>query len=460
MAALWQVGHVWRRWRWRRPENIVQEVLAADHRRGPGRVRRDRQHAPVAQQSCPPGTTQPYAPEMRPIHVPDPIEARQPFVRERVVRRQQLLERAILTQLALEEQLGLAQEGVTEVVVEFGKRPRVGIHRLQVPDVEPLAAEICHKRRRSTIGKHPPNLRVQDAWSPECPARRHIEQLIIRDAAPQKERQSGGQLEIADLIDGVRLDARGIALDAEQEVRGHQQSSQCLLNALLEVPLLPTGLVEPQQRLDVRLGDRPAIGSARERRQDLGRAGFLAAGPGWLTDEDPAPARCVPGPRGVVRTFEPDIVDVHTRCRVGRTGVPWRQQCGSRTFRQRALLDERDTKRVHPGRGRETNLERIICRQLVWRRPIDARARTLGIGIVRLDTLAADAEPRDPRAVQEHVDLFTSANGTNLRIGEVPSQTDLDNVLAVKREVVANKHAAARGKRQVLAHPVVLPQTA
>ena len=127
----------------------------------------------------------------------------------------------------------------------------------------------------------------------------------------------------------IRGAGRGIdrvVLDAEQEVRGHQQSSKRLLDALLEGPLPPTDPVEPEQRLDVRLGDRPAIRPARERLHDPLRAGLLStlSGPGWLTDEDPPPARCVPGARGVVRALGPDLIGVHARCRVGRTGAPWR----------------------------------------------------------------------------------------------------------------------------------------
>ena len=176
------------------------------------------------------------------------------------------------------------------------------------------------------MGKHSPDLRFQDTWSPELSARRDIEQLIIRDAAPQEERQPGGQLEIADQVDGIRWGSRGIAFDAEQELRRHQESRQRLLDAALEAPLTSTGPVEPQQRLDVRLGDRPAIGPTGERRQDLLRAGLLSniSGPGWLTDKECGAGSVYPRACGVVRTFEPYIIDIHPRSFVGRAGVPRR----------------------------------------------------------------------------------------------------------------------------------------
>ena len=53
---------------------------------------------------------------------------------------------------------------------------------------------------------------------------------------------------------------------------------------------------------------------------------------------------------------------VHPRRLVGGTAVAGRQQRRTQALSHRTFLDERDAKRVHPGLGRETNLERVICR--------------------------------------------------------------------------------------------------
>ena len=159
---------------------------------------------------------------MRAVDVRDTVEAGQPLVQERVVRRQQLLDRPVLAHLALEEQLGLALEEPAQVVVEFGKRARVGVHGPQVPHEQPLAAEILRQRRRTRVAQHPPDLPLQDARVPERAARRDIEQFIVRDAAPQEERQAGRQLQVADRIHAMRRDVDGVAFDAEQEFGGNQ----------------------------------------------------------------------------------------------------------------------------------------------------------------------------------------------------------------------------------------------
>ena len=78
----------------------------------------------------------------------------------------------------------------------------------------------------------------------------------------------------------------------------------------------------------------------------------------------------------------------------------------------------------------------------------------------RLGTLAADSEPCDLGAVQEHVNLLAGPNGPNHRIGKVSSQADLHHILAVEREVVANERAAACVIRQLFVHALVLPEAA
>ena len=67
-------------------------------------------------------------------------------------------------------------------------------------------------------------------------------------------------------------DVRRLALDAEQEARRGQDPLEAALDAGLEAAVGSARLVEPEQRLDVRVGHRPAIGRARQRRENLLRA--------------------------------------------------------------------------------------------------------------------------------------------------------------------------------------------
>ena len=54
--------------------------------------------------------------------------AGQPFVDEGVVGGQQIEDAAIVAELAVKEQLGLALEGLAQVVVELGKQ--IGVRRM------------------------------------------------------------------------------------------------------------------------------------------------------------------------------------------------------------------------------------------------------------------------------------------------------------------------------------------
>ena len=103
-----QRRHVGQRRRRRDAEKIVEDELAAQDRRGPGRIRRDRQDASLTKQSAAPAVlVERDAPEAAAIHVRDAVMLRQPLVDERVVRAQQIEHAAILAQDALEEELRL-----------------------------------------------------------------------------------------------------------------------------------------------------------------------------------------------------------------------------------------------------------------------------------------------------------------------------------------------------------------
>ena len=65
------------------------------------------------------------AAEARAVDVRDAVVLREPLVQPGVVRLQQVEHAAVLAQHLLEEQLGLAAEGLAQVVVEVGEQPPV-----------------------------------------------------------------------------------------------------------------------------------------------------------------------------------------------------------------------------------------------------------------------------------------------------------------------------------------------
>ena len=80
---------------------------------------------------------------------------------------------------------------------------------------------------------------------------RRVEQLVVRNAAPQEERQARGEFQVADAIGGIRRDAGRILLDAEQELRTHQHRAQRHLDAGVETALRPGVFVELQRNLQI-----------------------------------------------------------------------------------------------------------------------------------------------------------------------------------------------------------------
>ena len=114
-----ELGDVRRRRRRRDAEQVLENPLAADDRRRAIGIRRHREDAALPEQTAAHAVrTELDAPEPAPLHVGDAVVARQPFVDERVVGAQQVERAAILAHDALEEQLGLAAERLTQRVVE------------------------------------------------------------------------------------------------------------------------------------------------------------------------------------------------------------------------------------------------------------------------------------------------------------------------------------------------------
>ncbi len=113
--------------------------------------------------------------------------ARQPFVHERVVGVEQVDHASVFADDAFEQHLSFAAERLPQVLVEI---LRGRLHVREIAQVEPLAGKIVRQRLRLRIGEHPLHLLLEDLGIVELPLGGDIEQLVVRNAAPEEERQA------------------------------------------------------------------------------------------------------------------------------------------------------------------------------------------------------------------------------------------------------------------------------
>ncbi len=138
------------------------------------------------------------------------------------------------------------------------------------------------------------------------------EQLVIGQAAPYEEGEARRELEIADTIDAADGDVLGLTLEAVDEMRIDEQSGQRILNADVEgAALLVPEPIELHEHLELVVagGDRLAVGTRREPRQDLLGALRLFGRRLRFAREDRATARRVAGAAGIVGTIDREAAD-------------------------------------------------------------------------------------------------------------------------------------------------------
>ena len=84
------------------------------------------------------------------------------------------------------------------------------------------------------IGQHPPHLTVERRRPVQRAAGRRVEQLVVRNAAPEEERQPRGEVEVGHAIGSARRESRRIALGAEDELRAGEHTPQRQIDAAVE----------------------------------------------------------------------------------------------------------------------------------------------------------------------------------------------------------------------------------
>ena len=169
---------------------------------GPG----DRQKAALPEQTAPVVQLRPerHAAEVRSVNIGDAVVPGEPLVDERVVGGQQIDDVAILPHDAFEEQLRLAPEPLPQLVVPVGIE-----HAVRATSPAGSAGRATARRSCSTSASDRGSASMRRTCCSSTPGllepslAGHVDQLVVRNAAPQEERQARRQLEVADAI---RLD--------------------------------------------------------------------------------------------------------------------------------------------------------------------------------------------------------------------------------------------------------------
>ena len=244
-------------------------------------------------------------------------------------------------------------------------------------------------------------------------------------------------------------------LDAQQEVGRDEEPFQRELDARLEAARGPPRPVEGQQRVEVRGGDRAAVGAAGERADYLPGAGLLVVGPRRPAHEDALAAGAVRRPRGAQRALDLDAAHVHRR-ELGIAQLRGGPPPGAGALRRRdGPVDERHAHEPRAALRREPHVQVLVGRAPVLGDGHHA-GRQEAARLVRADALAADVEQLQPQAVEADVELLAHVETLDGVVVEPPSEVDSQPVLAVGRKVVAHGGAAPRPEREILAAAALL----
>ncbi len=196
---------------------------------------------------------------------------RETFVDERVIGREEVHDIAVFAHDAGKKQFRFLLEGQPQIVVEVRKFVGVGIDAVQISQMQPLTRKILRHRIRAWVGQHAAQLCFKDCGFVEAVSRRQIEQRVVRNAAPEKERQPRGEFDIADSC-GVTV--LRIALGAEHECWTCQQAPQRQLNAGIKRAFLAAFFIERKQKIQIGRRHRPPVGTLRKRGENLPGAGL------------------------------------------------------------------------------------------------------------------------------------------------------------------------------------------
>ncbi len=356
---------------------------------------------------------------------------REPFVDERVIGREQVEDAAVLVNDAAEEQLDLAPESFAQRAIEVREQIHDGLAGLHAAHVQPLPREVLDERVRARVRDHPLDLLLEHRGVVQAPFGGELNQLLVRDAAPQEEREPRGQLEVADAVSRPCRDLRRLDLGPVDELRIGEDALHGGLDAVIEASaFVAAGSKERHHLVDVGVGGGAAEGLARQRGNDRARALALLAALRGIALEDLVAALRARSDDAVEWPFDEDLADVRiervtgNRARRVHRADERRVQSG---VGQIARRDERDADFVEAGLDR--NLRRAAA--------VAFLIADLRVPVVEVHACAVD---RDLELLALHV----AEHGREV----ARHSLDGEHVVAVGRELVLDQHAAARAERQ------------
>ena len=146
-----------------------------------------------------------------------------------------------------------------------------GCNGVQRSQVQPLTREILNQRRRLWIGHHPAHLLLEHRRLAKPSLLRKRQELVVRHAAPEEERQPGRQCKVADAIGPAGWHIRGGDLASIDEFRIREQPTQGLFDAVIEGSGASARGIELHEHVDVSGSHRPTEGPARQGRDNRPR---------------------------------------------------------------------------------------------------------------------------------------------------------------------------------------------
>ncbi len=215
-----------------------------------------------------------HATEVAALDRLDAVVHRQALVEEGVVRGQQLEHAAIAAQDAVDEQpqFFLEHPAGIEQSARVGELASVRGDLVQLGDVEPLEREIVAERLGPRVGKHPAHLSGQHVGFAEARFGGELQELLVRQAAPQEEGQTRRQLQIAQRASRAGPDS---GFRAIEEMRARQDRAERIAHTAFEASRRRSRLVERHQGIEILGGHRTPEGAPREVLDDPVRAGCL-----------------------------------------------------------------------------------------------------------------------------------------------------------------------------------------
>src|SRR5688572_22879996 len=144
---------------------------------------------------------------------------------------------------------------------------------VEILQAQPLRRKARRQRFGLRILEHALDLRGKYTRSAQRAALRDFQQLVIRARAPEEERQPRGQIEIGDavVLAGTRGGRR--LFKTEQETRAGENRLHRHADTRLEISaVLAALLIELVEAVEIRRGERAAIGLRAQLADDLRRA--------------------------------------------------------------------------------------------------------------------------------------------------------------------------------------------